>query len=404
LIVISPNDKLTAAAGAPNRLKNVVQVLTQGTMELLNQKPDQTKRSPPCIPRVSSTGSKPSLTASSALYPPTVAVPSVPLKLEYAQSQPTAYPEPRITIFGDSLANHPDSVYDNTSTTGVGGTTNTNGPLFSLPQSGYSPTTAPYTQNDTSPHQPPTFSWSWTADESWRRYMQSLSSMAENHSIGNINENLDPSETYASSALIGLSQDCQSFVTATGTTTLVTPNNGFHHNSQQQQQHMHGHHPDGPNSAAIQWNLPIAPFTTYSNEPTHGSSSGGGCDSGGARVGIANGVIGVGASGVAVGASTGTGGAGGGGDGITGSGNRTGIGRARPEKSTSSESITRAGTSPKTGPITNLKTKPSPSGTQSIKESGVGVVVGLSSAKPTNSKLEPTKSTTRTGSHKIAAT
>lgn len=43
------------------------------------------------------------------------------------------------------------------------------------------------------------FPWGWNGNESWRQYMQN---------IGSIVESLDPSETYASSALIALGQDC----------------------------------------------------------------------------------------------------------------------------------------------------------------------------------------------------
>jgi len=49
------------------------------------------------------------------------------------------------------------------------------------------------------PSQSSMFAWGWSGNESWREYMQSISTIAGE---------LDPSETYSASALIALNQDC----------------------------------------------------------------------------------------------------------------------------------------------------------------------------------------------------
>lgn len=160
---------LGSLLGSPQRLREVVQILTYRTMELLNQNAEKAKRAS------TSAGMPPY--ASSNPYPP-VTTPAIPIKLppnpndsgpsyppnqaDYAVLHAESRTSSTIPVYGDPLVPSGDHVYD----------------------------TANFVP--------------WAAfhgNESWRQYVQGVGN------IGTI-ENLDSSETYASSALIGLSQDC----------------------------------------------------------------------------------------------------------------------------------------------------------------------------------------------------
>lgn len=159
---------LGSLLGSPQRLREVVQILTYRTMELFNQNTEKGKRTS------TSAGMPPY--ASTNPYPP-VTTPAIPIKLPPNPNDPGANYSPNqtdyavlhaesrtsstIPVYGDPLVPSSDHVYD----------TANFGP------------------------------WSFHGNESWRQYVQGVGN------IGTI-ENMDPSETYASTALIGLSQDC----------------------------------------------------------------------------------------------------------------------------------------------------------------------------------------------------
>jgi hypothetical protein len=177
--------------GSPNRLREVVQVLTSRTMDMLNQKNDK-KRTPPST----SSGPLPNFATSANPYPP-VTAPTIPMKLPQALNDPNYSPGQQdypvhtdsrtsstIPVYGDPLVPSADNVYDSAQSNST-----TSAPLYA---STFSPAAPAY--------QPPegqhSFPWGF-GNESWRQYVQNIS--------------LDPSETYASSALLGLSQDQGSF-------------------------------------------------------------------------------------------------------------------------------------------------------------------------------------------------
>ncbi|KAH0613746.1 uncharacterized protein H6S33_005632 [Morchella sextelata] len=184
--------------GSPNKLREVVQVLTHGTMELLNRKRgEQDQRTQPA-----SRGSH------NSPYPPFTAGPTppgfVPSSTGASKMPPTShitsdqYPAVynavhdlrggHIPIFTDA-ANMGSLPEDQSF-----GHVTTMGPA---PYNGF--TQPPVTFASTT--EPPTasaFGW-WSGNESWREYAQCISTMAGE---------LDPTETYSASALIALGRDC----------------------------------------------------------------------------------------------------------------------------------------------------------------------------------------------------
>jgi hypothetical protein len=200
-------------------------------MDLLHQKPGKPRRSP----SASSVTTLPAFPTPTNPYPP-VTAPTVPIKIpstltDYSPVYQDTRPNAAVPIYGDQLVSSGDNVFEAGNTTA--------GPLYSA---NYSPTNPAFPNPSEGQHinSNAVFqTWGWNSNESWRQYTQSISSIVEN---------LDPSETYASSALIALNQDCQNFTnpstTAVAGLSLLNsgvaghpvnspPTNGGFHNSPQ---------------------------------------------------------------------------------------------------------------------------------------------------------------------------
>lgn len=181
--------------GSPNRLREVVQVLTHGTMELLNRKRGEDQRPQPA-PRGT----------AGPLYPPFTAGPPgfVPPTTSATKIPPSSHisTEPYPAIYNHDIQRSSLPIFSDGSTIGSlpegqGFDPVTLGPnptgIYTFPQS-LPPATEPQPAS--------VFGW-WSGNESWREYMQSISTMAGE---------LDPTETYSASALIALNRDCDSSI------------------------------------------------------------------------------------------------------------------------------------------------------------------------------------------------
>ncbi|CUS13548.1 unnamed protein product, partial [Tuber aestivum] len=175
--------------GSPNRLREVVQLLTQGTMELLNRKKEQNPRSMSTA-RGSTNSSYPPYTTSPPYNTAATAPPAmkIPAPVTQDQFQPPLYHPPphdgRPPIFNDPGV-VPGSDFEPSLTH--------TGPI-------YNPQPPVFAQGAT-PSYP--MDW-WSGNESWREYTHSISHMAGE---------LDPTETYSSaSALITLNRDCNNSI------------------------------------------------------------------------------------------------------------------------------------------------------------------------------------------------
>ncbi|KAA8911846.1 fungal-specific transcription factor domain-containing protein [Sphaerosporella brunnea] len=223
--------------GSPNRLREVVQVLTSRTMDMLNQKNDK-KRTPPST----SAGPLPNYATSANPYPP-VTAPTIPMKLPPAlndsnyspgQQDYPAHPDSRtsanIPVYGEPLVPPADTVYDPAQSNST-----SSAPLYN---SGYSPTAPAYNQPPEGPH---SFPWVF-GNESWRQYVQNIS--------------LDPSETYASSALLGLSQDHSNFSSGPGPTPTLGVMNPAHSSSP-----ANGYTQTSSESSNASWPMALSSYT-----------------------------------------------------------------------------------------------------------------------------------------------
>ncbi|RPB03165.1 hypothetical protein L873DRAFT_1671301 [Choiromyces venosus 120613-1] len=179
--------------GSPNRLREVVQLLTHGTMELLNRKKDQNPRSG-STSRGSTNSSYPSYTTSpqynaAATAPPTMKIPST-AQVAQDQFQPPLYQPPhdnRPPIFNETgvVVSLPGAEFVSTLTH--------TGPIYNPQPPVFAQSAAPSYPSD---------DW-WSGNESWREYTHSISHMAGE---------LDPTETYSASALITLNRDCNNSI------------------------------------------------------------------------------------------------------------------------------------------------------------------------------------------------
>lgn len=176
---------LGALLGAPNRLRDVVRVLTNGTMEMLKKRENHSRSASTTSQSRGSPPENGSYTGAPSSYTPTTTAPATIPSMRAASSQSpqanqfaaASYPTPTQPAASYSPTDQQEPFYDTTSAPP--------NPTFTTPTT--------YAEN------PQSFSWSWSGSEAWRQYMQGLTSL---------NNELDPSETYASSALIALNQDC----------------------------------------------------------------------------------------------------------------------------------------------------------------------------------------------------
>ncbi|KAL7268445.1 hypothetical protein RUND412_008932 [Rhizina undulata] len=226
--------------GSPNRLREVVQVLTHGTMELLHRKSDQNSRRSPAIPPRSSSGSAyppfssgptPSYTTLNSVPPPPVSglklganshlmneQYSAPLyPMQQQQQQNDVRPNPGMVYTNEPIVSLPENPgYEGVPTSAA----LSNAPIYSP---GIYPSSAPPPFQQTGGAGEPFPPWGWNGNESWREYMQSISHVAGE---------LDPTDTYSASALIALNQDC---------------NNGASHNGSNGGPNVLGLNPQGVN-------------------------------------------------------------------------------------------------------------------------------------------------------------
>ncbi|KAI5813637.1 fungal-specific transcription factor domain-containing protein [Pyronema omphalodes] len=223
---------LGALLGCPNKLADIVQLLTFKTMNLVSRPGLTTKKSPSS----SLTSSSPFSQQHEARnqtpqqtnpYPPVTVSSAAKLSNPLAEFTYDRYPDASndssVNVFeaGAAAAAAGGGIGTNSlgassgigassvgaaMTAGAGGMPSS--PLATSTASGmtgsalyapaYSPTSYPPSNSDHN-----IFPWGWNGNESWRQYTQSISV-----------ENLDPSESYASSALIALNQDCQNYGSA----------------------------------------------------------------------------------------------------------------------------------------------------------------------------------------------
>ncbi|KAF8540519.1 fungal-specific transcription factor domain-containing protein [Trichophaea hybrida] len=249
---------LGSLLGSPNRLREIVQVLTLRTMELLNRKPGKPKHSP----STSSVATLPAFPTPTNPYPP-VTAPTVPIKLppamnDYSTVYQDTRPNTAVPVYGDPLVSSGDNVFEAGNTTA--GPYNPNysptNPAFANPSEGQHINSNAVFQT-----------WGWNGNESWRQYTQSISSIVED---------LDPSETYASSALIALNQDCQNFpnAPAAAAASLDLLNSGVAGHPVNSPPTNGGGYHTSPQSGNPSWPALISSFT-YADSSIRGAQEGG---------------------------------------------------------------------------------------------------------------------------------
>ena len=180
---------LGSLLGSPNRLREVVQVLTQRTMDLLDSKHDK----PP--PSKSTTRVSPP-TAAFPSYPASSTNPSIP-SMRVSSSTPPInppfiHPPQSLSPYPPAHTQTDQEFYDSAANT---------------------PTTFPPAYPDAPSSYPP--NWGWSGSESWRQYIQNITT---------ISGELDPSETYSATALIALNQDCNNGFMPNGNAAVLAQN------------------------------------------------------------------------------------------------------------------------------------------------------------------------------------